>query len=49
MGNDFLHIGVRHGAGTQMAVISCLLEIHIPHIFNHALRQDKQGCKHDRC
>ena len=24
MGNDFLHIGVRHGAGTQMAVISCL-------------------------
>ena len=49
MGNDFLHIDVRHGAGTQMAVISGLLEIHVPHIFNHALRQDKQGCKHDRC
>ena len=49
MGGDLLHIRVRHDAGTQMAVISGLLKIHVPQIFHHTLRQDKQGCKHDRC
>ena len=38
MGSDLLHIRVRHDAGTQMAVISGLLKIHVPQVFNHALR-----------
>ena len=38
MGGDLLHIRVRHDAGTQMAVISGLLKIHVPQVFNHALR-----------
>lgn len=32
MGGDLLHIRVRHDAGTQMAVISGLLKIHVPQV-----------------